>query len=128
MEVSRIRLEGRLDVRVCESPCAERPNGPDTLILYSHRSKSGTLVVDTLPPGSTYMRANQVAAQYYPLTLSVVCFIRERGGIPAIRGLRSRIERRAVGDPISDLPNLPSTPEGFEDAWRQWLRTAHACG
>jgi hypothetical protein len=120
-------VEGTIEVRICDSPCAERPKGPDTLILHTYRTKSGAMRIDTLPPSSPYVYANAIAAQYYPLTMSVMCFIRQRGGASAIRRVRSRIERRAPGNVIENLPNLPSTAEGFEDAWWAWLQTAREC-
>ncbi len=61
--------------------------------------------------------------QFYPLSYSLLRFIRVRGGAGAVRELIARYQEdptpRVAGS--ATLPGLPASVDAFEKAWHEFL-------
>jgi hypothetical protein len=81
----------------------------DTIVSFSDRSPHAD---DTFE-----------AREFYALSYSLLLFVHQRGGPPAVRELLRRHRNNAAPDVdvFAALPGLPESPAAFEQAWHAFL-------
>lgn len=93
----------------------------ERVIVAVHADGRTTVDTTYLPPD--YKEPRDPNKVFYPAAISVLTWVRERGGPPAIQALleRARADSR-WRDHLAGLPGLPGTAGEVNTAWRAWLR------
>lgn len=122
--------DARVNTRMVEPPCARCTFRPESL-RTKYRITDAGIDRDGKPDTLVWysdVNPNHVATfeerQFYPLSYSLLNFIRQRGGAAAVRELIQRVRRNPSPrmELILGLPGLPKSGDAFEREWRAFLR------